>query len=343
MKTQTRWDGLQKVGRVLVRQMVTNVGTVVLALALLLMADFVGAAPWSTATQSPAGDGEFTMPYQGRLTDAFGNPINNTAPGLEMTFALYTQETDGAPVWSEHHSGVPVSDGLFNVYLGSITPLESALFDNDLWLGVKVGIDSEMVPREKLTAVWYAMRAGQALEAETVLDGSITNPKLAKDAVTSAKIANGAVSTSDLAKNAVTSAKIADGAVSTSDLAKNAVTSAKIAGGAVSTSDLANGAVTQAKAPRLAAAPWNNRLVVVLTWVGNTNGSGIATIDISSYGFSHIDGVVAVNGDDNAHAGGLFNVYDWNTSRVRVRAWGSNGNLIKNLAVRVNLAIMGKH
>jgi len=140
--------------------MVPNVGTIVVVLALLLMVDFVGAAPWSTTTQTAAGDREFTMPYQGRLTDASGTPVDNIAPGLEMTFALYTQETGGTPVWSEHHTGVPVSDGLFNVYLGSITPLDPALFDDDLWLGVTTGNDSEMTPREKVVPYAGVQSAG---------------------------------------------------------------------------------------------------------------------------------------------------------------------------------------
>lgn len=153
--THVRLNRLERMARSIVRQIASMVGAATLVLALLLAADHVGAAPWRTETattpQSPAGDGVFTMPYQGRLTDAAGTPVDNMVPGLAMTFALYTQETGGAPVWSEHHSGVPVSDGLFNVYLGSITPLESALFGDDLWLGVTIGGDAEMTPREHVT------------------------------------------------------------------------------------------------------------------------------------------------------------------------------------------------
>ena len=167
MKIQTHWNRLQKVGQTLARQMVPNAGTVILVLALLLTADFVGAAPWSTAPQTPASDREFTMPYQGRLTDASGTPIDNIVPGLEMTFALYTQKTGSTPVWSEHHTGVPASDGLFNIYLGSITPLESALFDDDLWMGIKIGSDPEMTPREKV--VLYAGVQSTGVPVGTVI------------------------------------------------------------------------------------------------------------------------------------------------------------------------------
>jgi hypothetical protein len=82
-----------------------------------------------------------------------------------MTFSLYTQETGGSPVWSESHTGVEVSGGLFSVRLGSVEPLTTDLLTGDLWLGIKVGNDEEMSPREKLDAVPYAMQAGMAAEA----------------------------------------------------------------------------------------------------------------------------------------------------------------------------------
>lgn len=47
----------------------------------------------------------------------------------------------------------------------------------------------------------------------TVPDGSITEAKLADNAVTSVKIADGAVGNADLAANAVTADKILDGEV----------------------------------------------------------------------------------------------------------------------------------
>lgn len=81
----------------------------------------------------------------------------------------------------------------------------------------------------------------------TPADGSVTTPKIADNAVTSAKLGGGAVGTPNLADQSVTSAKIADGAVGTTDLADSAVTSAKIADGAVGTNDLADSAVTSAK------------------------------------------------------------------------------------------------
>lgn len=109
-----------------------------------------------------AGTSFTTINYQGRLAGADGTPIDNTNPGLGITFALYDTDTGGTPLWTETHANVPVSDGLFSVRLGSVTPLDTGYLTGDRWLGIQVGSDPEMTPREKLAAVPYAMRASVA-------------------------------------------------------------------------------------------------------------------------------------------------------------------------------------
>lgn len=167
------WTERGRLGRALLKQLIPNVGSVVLALVLFWVAS-AQAAPWNAPAQSP-GNVPMTINYQGRLADPNGTPVDNTDPGLGMTFSLYTQETGGSPVWFESHTGVAVNDGLFSVRLGSVEPLTTDLLTGDLWLGIKVGNDDEMTPREKLEAVPYAMQAGMA---HTVPDGSITLKKM---------------------------------------------------------------------------------------------------------------------------------------------------------------------
>ena len=95
--------------------------------------------------------------YQGVLNDANGNPINNTA--LEMTFSIYDVETGGLALWSESQS-VQVSGGVFSVKLGSVQELPSSLFHKDgLYLGIQVGTDAQMMPRQRLTSSPYAQKA----------------------------------------------------------------------------------------------------------------------------------------------------------------------------------------
>lgn len=218
-----------------------NVIFTLLVVTLLFWAQSVGAFPAATPTGTSTG----TIAYQGRLADAAGTPLTSTYP---IIFRLYSSASGGVPLWEEQWTGpnsVQVSDGLFNVMLGSLTPIpQNTITGNgSLWLGITIGTDDEMMPRVQLGTVPYAV------QALTVPDSSVT----------SAKIADGAVSTADLANGAVTQAKLGadvslvppDGSINTQKLADNAVTSAKIADGSVSNADLADGSVTQAEAPTL--------------------------------------------------------------------------------------------
>ncbi|NTW00033.1 MAG: hypothetical protein HGA19_01870 [Oscillochloris sp.] len=101
-----------------------------------------------------------TINYQGHLTSASGSAVTGTLP---MSFKLYRAPTGGTAVWTEQRSGsnaVPVSAGLFNVMLGSVTPIPVSLLGAPLWLGISVNSDAEMTPREQLGTVPYAAVAG---------------------------------------------------------------------------------------------------------------------------------------------------------------------------------------
>jgi hypothetical protein len=98
--------------------------------------------------------------YQGQLLDGSGNPVPNGT--YSMTFKLYTVPTGGTSVWQETQS-VTVTNGLFNVLLGSAgSPLSPPLFTGTTYLGVKVGSDLEMTPRQQIVSVPYAFVADTA-------------------------------------------------------------------------------------------------------------------------------------------------------------------------------------
>ncbi|PDV97907.1 hypothetical protein [Candidatus Chloroploca asiatica] len=133
--------------------------SILLLVAAMLATSTLAGPTWQAA---PAGNTATTttINYQGHLTNPGGTPVSATLP---MTFNLYAAPTGGTAVWTEQRSGsnaVPVSNGLFNVALGSVTPIPVNLFGAPLWLGISVNGDAEMSPREQLASVPYAAVAG---------------------------------------------------------------------------------------------------------------------------------------------------------------------------------------
>ncbi|HUW35130.1 MAG TPA: hypothetical protein VM223_26260 [Planctomycetota bacterium] len=105
--------------------------------------------------------------YQGRLADAAGRPSNGTK---QMAFRFYGAEAGGEALYSESQS-VTVTNGIFNVLIGSVDPIPQPLFDNpSLYLGVSVDGDTEMVPRQRIVSAAFALKAANAESAE-LLDG----------------------------------------------------------------------------------------------------------------------------------------------------------------------------
>jgi hypothetical protein len=78
---------------------------------------------------------------------------------VSMVFNVYGASVGGNPLWTEVHE-VVVDDGLFVVQLGALTPFPASLWDGSArFIGVAVGGDSEMTPREEITSVPYALVA----------------------------------------------------------------------------------------------------------------------------------------------------------------------------------------
>jgi hypothetical protein len=90
-----------------------------------------------------------------------------------MTFRLYDTPTGGRALWEETQSPVTVANGVFNVVLGSVTPIILP-FDAQYYLGVQANDDGEMKPRQALATSPYAFRAGSLDPSATIAGSQIT-------------------------------------------------------------------------------------------------------------------------------------------------------------------------
>jgi hypothetical protein len=157
-------------------QLAPNASTLVIV-ALLLFAYHAWAAPSAAPQVAPASQVNTGMlSYQGYLTDASGEPLTGD---VDITFRLYDAPSGGAALWTEAHTGqnaVPVDDGLFNVMLGSLTPISSTVWSSGAsYLGVQVGDDAEMSPREIVGNVPTALSVPDgAIGTDQIADGVIT-------------------------------------------------------------------------------------------------------------------------------------------------------------------------
>ena len=137
---------------------VERIFNVLLALVLLLsvgaqlsQAQAKGQAPMPQ--QSPqAAVLTDQIPIQGRLNDANRISLNGT---YTVTLSVYDAAVGGAFLCGNLFTALEVTNGLFNSTLDFCDTLNA--FEGDqMYLGVKVGDDPEMTPRQPIQGVPYA-------------------------------------------------------------------------------------------------------------------------------------------------------------------------------------------
>ena len=144
------------------------------------------------------------MSYQGKLVDSSGVPLDGN---VAITFTLYTASTGGTTLWTEAYTGVSpapyvsVSQGHFSVSLGSLTPISPDVFSGStVYLGVKIGADSEMTPRVSLLTTPYAFNSSRldGFPKESFLRADIDNSLTRKIQLSVSKNADWATSIEQL-------------------------------------------------------------------------------------------------------------------------------------------------
>ena len=119
--------------------------------------------------------GAKTIQLTGTLTDVNGKMVEGTET---IRFAIYSKnrtEVDPYPsdsdkeqrIWEETQT-VTLRKGVFKVELGKTNNLPATLSDKNapFYLAVRVGNDSEMVPRKKIIPSFYALNAQNAITLE---------------------------------------------------------------------------------------------------------------------------------------------------------------------------------
>lgn len=128
---------------------------------VLVLAGMVSASSASAAPQIVPQ----TLTQQGRLLDSDGAPVDGVQ--LTFTFSLYTTASAGTAIWSEQQTVTP-DNGYFSAKIGEGSAFTPDIFDGSrgtLYLGIKIGSDAEMAPRQELTSVPFAMLALNAVSA----------------------------------------------------------------------------------------------------------------------------------------------------------------------------------
>ncbi|MBU3699210.1 MAG: hypothetical protein FGM33_04260 [Candidatus Kapabacteria bacterium] len=251
-------------------------------LALLLVVGVMATAVTATYAQI-----ERQISYQGLLTLPNGLPLDDGQYDLVMR--LYDAPVGGNLLWEETQQTI-LTKGLFNVYLGSVVPLNGVDFFNTLVYLETALAGQPPFPRTRLAVVPYAIRAERAGIADSVSINAGGFVRSLNDAEGKVVIAgrngiavtrngdtisiestitlmgiqnlsspqstidignpSGPNTTVDIRDGAITAIKIADSTITTNKLVDSVITNIKIADGAVTIEKIAPGVIPTSLPPR---------------------------------------------------------------------------------------------
>ena len=124
-----------------------------------LKARWVGAAIAALFLAAPVhAQPPRLVSFQAALHEPSGAPASGP---LSVTFRIYDAASGGSPLWIETHAAINPSNGIANVLLGSVQPLDLA-FDKPYFVGTTIGAGVELTPRTPLASVPYALRSSYA-------------------------------------------------------------------------------------------------------------------------------------------------------------------------------------
>jgi hypothetical protein len=155
-----------------------------------------GAEPSGQGVAATVGN---YIPVQGRLTNASGIPASGA---FTITFRLYSAVSGGVALCQDANS-VSVNNGLFSSEI--LGNCQDEMDGQQLYLGIEVGSDGEMAPRQPIYAVPYAW----SLRPGAVISGSVSNGEILE-------LANSAYEGSGLAAYAMNPTGVNSGVIGAS-------------------------------------------------------------------------------------------------------------------------------
>jgi hypothetical protein len=166
-RSPTSWRAQNLKGTTLMRILMTKPNAIQLMVALCAVLSCLcpmraqqTGSPASAVTALPR-----VMRFNGAAKDQNGNPLSGV---IGITFALYSEQNGGAPLWLETQNVQADGNGHYTVVLGASQPngLPTDLFTSGQarWVGVQISGQAEP-PRVLLVSAPYALKAG---DAETV-------------------------------------------------------------------------------------------------------------------------------------------------------------------------------
>jgi hypothetical protein len=142
---------------------ISTLAFVVISLSIPMVGQMVANEGATTPTDLVANS---SIPVLVKFTGVLGEPPGTLTTGPRgITFALYDDQTGGAPLWMETQTVFVDFQGHFTAILGSATPngIPSTVFDGQhaRWVGVILD-DGQQRPRAELSSAPYAFEAADA-------------------------------------------------------------------------------------------------------------------------------------------------------------------------------------
>ncbi len=256
---------------------------------LFATAALAAAALWAAPAQAQAPN---ELNFQGKLTDASGNPITALT---QIVYRIYNVATGGTALWSETRNVTPNASGVYSVRLGSVTPFPGSLtFGGTYFLELQVGTDAAMTPRYQMTSAPYSLRSARL---GNLTDAGLASVTTVSDANLTTLTAGGSSNADSLHTHALTALT---GTLADSQLSTNVVL--------LTGAQTVTGVKTFSTAPSFTATGISPFSVTSSTVVTNLNADLLDALSSADFLRASASSSVATGNTLTIASGATFNI-----------------------------------